>query len=244
MNTRPSIRGWSPMNSTTTSSSIASATSRLRSPSSVVIATASELSSASRSVTKSNRSKIELSLCTSARFSFSISGAILVQPAHDPLGDAPVAATGAVDQLDARHLSHPGELTPRVCAMGAFHGLDVAGPELVEAQRRAGCPRGSRSGAGASLLGGARGDHLLDPRLDPARQLGAVDGQPDEQGGTTELRGPKLLAPQWRIHAGALELEHPGDPLAVPRMNRGRDVGVELTVDGLGAALGDLTLHL
>src|SRR4051812_11989515 len=132
------------MNSTTTSWSTDSAISRLRSPSSVVITTASERSRASRRVTKSNRSKIELSLWTSAMFS--ISGGILVQPAHDLLGDDAVGAIGAVDQLDARHPSHPGELTPGICRMRTLHGLNVAGQQLVEAKRRACGARGSRLG--------------------------------------------------------------------------------------------------
>ena len=94
------------------------------------------------------------------------------------------------------------------------------------------------------LLGGAGGDHLVDPRVDPAPELLAVDGQADEQGRATKPRGPELLASPRRLDAGALKLERPRDPLAVSRVDRRGDVRVELTVERLRATLGDLALDL
>ncbi len=86
----------------------------------------------------------------------------------DLVRDLVVAAPRAVDQLDARHLAHPGELAARVGALGALHRLDVAGEELVEPERGAGRARGARRVRGASLLRGAP----RRPSRPPARRCG------------------------------------------------------------------------
>ena len=148
---------------------------------------------------------------------------------------SPSPRSGAVDQLDARHLAHPGELAARVAPVGALHRLDVAGQELVEAERRARGARGARLGGRARLLGGAGGDHRVDPRVDPrraARSRSIV--RPTSSGRTAQLRRPELLAAAWRVDARALELE---SARAIRLRSFGwtarGDVGVELGVQRL-----------
>src|SRR4029453_12807790 len=82
------------------------------------------------------------------------------------------------------------------------------------------------------------------PRVDPAPQLLAVDGEADQERGAAEPRRPELFASSWRIDPGALGLGGPGDPLSVPGMNRRRDVRVELAMERLGAPGGDHSLDL
>ena len=49
----------------------------------------------------------------------------------------PALAAGHIDDLDARELAHPGQLAAGEVARAALHRLDVAGQQLVEAQRLA-----------------------------------------------------------------------------------------------------------
>ena len=101
--------------------------------------------------------------------------------------------------------------------MGPLHRLHVARQQLLEAERRAGGAGGAGLGGRSGLLRGAGGDHLLDPRLDPAPQLLAVDGQADEHGRAAKLRRPELLASRggsmparWSSSARAIRLRSLG----------------------------------
>ena len=58
--------------------------------------------------------------------------------ASDLVGHVAGRAAGDVDHVDAGELAHPGQLAAGVVAGAALHRLDVAGQQLLEAQRLAG----------------------------------------------------------------------------------------------------------
>ena len=68
-------------------------------------------------------------------------------------------AAGHVDDLHPGELAHPGQLAAGEVARAALHRLDVAGQQLVEAQRLARGLRGPGGVGGAHLARGARGHH-------------------------------------------------------------------------------------
>ena len=116
--------------------------------------------------------------------------------------------------------------------------------ELREPERRACGPRSAALVGGAGLLGGAGGEHRVDPGVDPARELGPVDDEPDEQCRMAQPRGPQSRCVLVPLDPGAFELGQARDPLPVARGNAGGERRLELGVKRLRAALGDLGLDL
>ncbi len=66
-----------------------------------------------------------------------------VEHRDDLRRDLLVRSAGPIDHRDVLHAPHPGQLAARETPLRLLDGLDVAGQQLVEADRRAGCPRGA-----------------------------------------------------------------------------------------------------
>src|SRR3954447_24850213 len=173
-----------------------------------------------------------------------MSGPILAEGGDDLTGDLSVVASGSIDELHALHPPHPRQLAPGVGSVGALDGIDIPGEELLEAERGAGGPRRPMLRGGTSLLRGAGVDHLLDPDVDAPSQLVAIDPQPHQQGGAPKAGCPEPLAGARWLDARALQLGGPCDALAVTRVDRRRNVRVELAPQLLRPARGDLALDL
>ena len=92
-----------------------------------------------------------LPLLESHRRELRLAAARASRAATSSAGSRPVTSTISTPG----ELAHPGELALGVVARAALHRLDVAGEQLVEAERLAGRLRGAGGVGGADLLGGA-----------------------------------------------------------------------------------------
>src|SRR3954447_1130797 len=123
-----------------------------------------------------------------------------------------------VDDLHAGELAHPGQLAAGEVARAALHRLDVAGQELVEAQRLACGLRGPGRVGGARLADGARGHHGLDAGVDAGVERVALHDEAHEPRRVTGVRRPQLVGAGGRLELPqVVELEQAHDPAAVAR---------------------------
>src|SRR5215211_3802277 len=156
-------------------------------------------------------------------------------------------AAGDVEHLDAGQLAHPGELPLGVVARAPLNRLDVAGEQLVEAERLARGVRGAGRVGGADLVERAGADHLVDTGVDARIERLALHHEPDEPSRVPGLCRPQLVRAVGRLELAELvQLERADDPAAVVRadaLRRPRRAPRELRVQGLGSAALELDLE-
>ena len=76
------------------------------------------------------------------------------------------------------------------------------------------------SAAPRASCGGARGDHLVDPGVDPRPELLPVEHQTHQGRRVAHPRRPELLAVAQGVESRPLKLERPCDALSVARVDR------------------------
>ena len=151
-------------------------------------------------------------------------------------------AAGDVERADVGQLAHPGELAPGVAARAGLHRLDVAGEQLLEAERLAG---GGRRARGV----GARGPPRRRRRR-PSRRRG---GRCASRSASRSITSPASSVgwrvsrrPQLRVAAGGAAAARPGveqleradEPLAVGRRDALGDVAARGGVSSACSASG------
>ena len=128
----------------------------------------------------------------------------------------------------------------------ARHRLDVAGQQLVEAQRLARGLRGAGGLRRADLGDGPGGHHRLDAGVDARVQGVAVHHQPDQPGRVPGVRGPQAVGAARRLElAEVQQLQRAHDPAAIARGDgpgRPWRPPCQARVQRLGAVLAQLGL--
>ena len=153
-------------------------------------------------------------------------------------------APAAVDHASTPSiLPHPGQLAAGEAPLGALHRLDVAGEQLLEADRRARRPRGARR------VGAARPPprRPAGPSRRPGRRSAPASSSRSIVRPTSSRRMAQPLAStaRRRVACGAIpsrcELGQPRDPLAVVGVHAARRARASSSAcSASGPALGEL----